>query len=63
MREEARLYSWMTDRRTGQILSVPVDANNHGWDATRYALEDLALEGDDPVSDPQGGVMKLFKFW
>ncbi|MEY9493735.1 PBSX family phage terminase large subunit [Bradyrhizobium elkanii] len=63
MREEARLYSWMTDRRTQQILSVPVDANNHGWDATRYALEDLSLEGDDPVSDPHGGVIRLFKFW
>ncbi|MBO4228434.1 PBSX family phage terminase large subunit [Bradyrhizobium neotropicale] len=63
MREEARLYSWMTDRRTQQILSVPVDANNHGWDSVRYALEDFALEGDDPVADPHGGVIRLFKFW
>ena len=32
MREEARLYSWMTDRLTGKILSTPVDAHNHGWE-------------------------------
>ncbi|MGY2987698.1 PBSX family phage terminase large subunit [Bradyrhizobium sp. USDA 4508] len=63
MREEARLYSWMTDRRTGAILSVPVDANNHGWDSVRYALEDFSLDGDDPSVDPHGGVFRLFKRW
>lgn len=63
MREEARLYSWMTDRRTGMSLSVPVDANNHGWDSVRYALEDFSLEGDDPGTDPHGGVFKLFRKW
>jgi phage terminase large subunit len=63
MREEARLYSWMTDRRTGMSLSVPVDANNHGWDATRYALEDFSLDGDDPGTDLHGGVFKLFRKW
>jgi phage terminase large subunit len=63
MREEARLYSWMVDRRTGQSLSVPVDANNHGWDSVRYALEDFSLEGDDPAEDPYGGVFKLFRKW
>jgi phage terminase large subunit len=63
MREEARLYSWMTDRRTGQSLSVPVDANNHGWDSTRYALEDFSLEGDEPGADPHGGVFQLFRKW
>jgi phage terminase large subunit len=53
MREEARLYSWMTDRVTGNILSVPVDANNHGWDAVRYAVEDLSLMG---YSEEEGGI-------
>jgi Phage terminase large subunit len=61
MREEARLYSWMTDRLTGRALSVPVDANNHGWDALRYATEsaqiETAMEGDET-----GGVLSL-KLW
>jgi phage terminase large subunit len=61
MREEARLYSWQTDRLTGKIVSVPVDANNHGWDASRYAVEDLSLEGGgDLLIDPRGGVFKLW---
>lgn len=36
---EARLYSWAVDRRSGEVLDVPVDANNHYIDALRYALE------------------------
>jgi len=32
MQDEARLYSWMSDRLTGKILPTPVDASNHGWD-------------------------------
>jgi phage terminase large subunit len=61
MQEEAHLYSWMTDKLTGQALSTPVDAFNHGWDATRYAVEDVAQETalDD---DESGGVLKL-KLW
>src|SRR4029077_8149636 len=42
MQEEAHLYSWMTDKLTNQALSTPVDAYNHGWDAVRYATEDVA---------------------
>jgi phage terminase large subunit len=38
MVEEAKLYSWKTDKQTGEILPVPVDAWNHGWDALRYSL-------------------------
>jgi phage terminase large subunit len=60
LREEARLYSWSTERLTGHILPVPVDANNHGWDAARYAVEDLSLEGGDALFDPHGGVFKLW---
>jgi phage terminase large subunit len=53
MREEARLYSWQTDKITKKRLNVPVDANNHGWDAVRYACEDHVMtanadEPDDP---------------
>lgn len=36
--EEARLWSFKTDRLTGDVLPVLVDANNHIWDAVRYAL-------------------------
>lgn len=55
-REEARLYSWQVDRITKQILSVPVDANNHGWDALRYATESAQIEAQD---DKDGGVIKV----
>jgi phage terminase large subunit len=60
LREEARLYSWMVDRHTQRTLSVPVDANNHGWDAARYAVEDLIFE--PPTVSPDGGVLSL-KLW
>lgn len=36
--KEARLYSYKTDRLTGDVLTDIVDANNHFIDATRYAL-------------------------
>lgn len=38
MLREARLYSYKTDRLTGEVLPVIVDKHNHGWDAERYAL-------------------------
>ena len=61
MREEARLYSWMTDKLTGRALSAPVDANNHGWDALRYATESAQVESAMD-GDVAGGVLKL-KLW
>ena len=36
---EARLYSYKTDRMTGETLPIIVDANNHCWDAVRYSLD------------------------
>jgi phage terminase large subunit len=61
MQEEAHLYSWMSDKLTNQALSTPVDAFNHGWDATRYATEDVAQETAlDGVED--GGVLHM-KLW
>lgn len=39
--EEARLYSHKVDRRSNEILPDILDANNHMWDAVRYALEPL----------------------
>lgn len=38
---EFRLYSYKVDRLSGDILPVPVDANNHWIDALRYALEPI----------------------
>jgi phage terminase large subunit len=35
--DEARLYSYKVDSRTGEVLPIVVDAYNHGWDALRYA--------------------------
>lgn len=40
MQAEAVNYKWKTNR-AGDILPVPVDAHNHGWDSARYALEPL----------------------
>lgn len=41
--KEFNLYSWKADRHSGQILDVPVDANNHWIDALRYAVEPIML--------------------
>jgi len=38
MQDEARLYSYKIDKRTGDITDKVEDANNHRWDAVRYAL-------------------------
>ena len=37
--EEARLYSYKTDRTTGEVLPIIEDKNNHCWDAIRYSLD------------------------
>jgi phage terminase large subunit len=39
--EEARLWSFKTDRLTGDVLPALVDSNNHVWDAVRYALSPM----------------------
>lgn len=38
---EARLYSYKTDRLTGDVLPIVVDAHNHYIDAARYGLGPL----------------------
>ncbi|WP_278976739.1 PBSX family phage terminase large subunit [Oligella urethralis] len=38
---EARTYSYKTDRLTGDVLPIIVDKNNHYIDAIRYALTPL----------------------
>ena len=37
--QEFRLYSFKTDPRTGEVLPIIVDKNNHGIDSLRYALD------------------------
>lgn len=61
MQSEAHLYSWMTDKLTGQALSTPVDAHNHGWDAVRYATENLAQE--TAMDDNEDGGVFALKLW
>lgn len=39
--EESRLWSYKTDRITGDVLPDLKDGNDHCWDATRYALQPL----------------------
>ena len=43
--EEFRLYSYKTDRLSGDILPVIVDANNHIIDALRYSQEVIMKRG------------------
>lgn len=45
---EARLYSYKTDRLTGDVLPDIVDANNHNIDAVRYGLEPLIKKRGAP---------------
>lgn len=47
LRQEARLYSYKVDARTGDILPLIEDKHNHGWDAVRYSL-------DGYIRDPDG---------
>ena len=55
--EEARLYKYKVDARTGEVLPVIVDANNHTWDSARYGLGKLIKQrrtGARAVSRPKG---------
>ncbi len=43
--QEARLWSYRTDRLSGDVLPVLLDKHNHCWDAIRYALEPISRTG------------------
>lgn len=51
--QEARLYSYKTDKLTGDVLPELIDDNNHCIDAARYALQPL-IGGRDrkPEAEP-----------
>jgi phage terminase large subunit len=39
--DECKLYAYKVDKRTGDVLPVPVDRHNHLMDSARYALDPL----------------------
>lgn len=45
--QEARLWKYKTDRQSGDVLPVLIDANNHAFDAIRYSLEPLLKPSKD----------------
>lgn len=45
-------YSWKVDKRTGIVLPILEDKENHAIDALRYALEGLRLAGAEAEPDP-----------
>jgi phage terminase large subunit len=42
-RNEAKLYKYKVDPRTGEVTAEPVDKHNHFWDDCRYAFERFIL--------------------
>ena len=48
--EEARLYKYKVDARTGEVLPVIVDASNHCVDSLRYALSKLIRNPRRPMT-------------
>lgn len=48
MQEEARLYSYKVDKKSGDIMPDIEDDHNHYWDAVRYALEPLISQKSAP---------------
>lgn len=45
---EARLWRYKVDPRTGDVLPVLQDGNEHVWDAARYGLAPLIKQGSRP---------------
>ena len=46
IKEEFKNYTWVKDKKTGEYINRPVDKNNHGLDALRYAVQtDLKMQG------------------
>ncbi len=47
--DETRLYKYKVDARTGDVLPIVVDADNHTIDALRYALSKLIRNKRNPA--------------
>lgn len=56
---EFKRYAYKTDRQTGEILPVILDANNHAIDALRYAVEGLHRKGKMLKSPPPAAQSEL----
>lgn len=50
---EARLWSYKTDRLSGDVLPQLLDKNDHCWDAIRYALDPLIRAGKPGAPTPK----------
>lgn len=50
--EEARLWSYKTDKLSGDVLPVLLDRHDHIWDAARYALEPIIRAGKPRKKEP-----------
>ena len=68
--DEARLYSYKTDRLTGEVLPIVLDKHNHCWDAVRYSLDGYITSSDglgtgrnwvDKTHEPKDGVRAWFR--
>lgn len=49
--EEARLYSYKTDKLTDEVLPVVIDKHNHCIDSIRYALDGVIRRSSDGMID------------
>lgn len=49
--DEARLWSYKTDRLTGDVLPVLIDANNHCWDAIRYGAQPMIKPANNLIME------------
>lgn len=54
--EEARLYSYKVDKRTGDVMPEIVDKHNHCIDAIRYAVEPLTPRSTAPEPQFYSGI-------
>lgn len=43
MVQEAENYKYKVDTLTGEVLPIPVDKHNHGWDAIGYSQDEYIL--------------------
>lgn len=42
-------YCYKVDSKTGEVLPIILDKNNHGWDAVRYAMEPVIMSGEQTI--------------
>lgn len=46
---ESKMYRWKVDKQTDKVLNVPVDADNHIWDAVRYSLQEWIMQTEQQM--------------